>query len=98
MHYVYVMASRPNGMLYIDITANLKKRVKDHKLSIIPGFTEEYNVKTLVLYEGFETYELADQRATLYKQMSNRSWLISRIEENNPFWKDLYYQLEEVSV
>ena len=55
--FVYIVASKRNGTLYIGMTDDLLKRAWQHKESILPGFTRDYGVKKLVWYEVHETRE-----------------------------------------
>ncbi len=91
-YYVYLLASKRNGTLYTGITSNLKKRIWEHKNSIIAGFTKKYKVHILVYFE-----ETSDVRSaiTREKQLKNwkRKWKLNLIEKNNSTWKDLYYEL-----
>jgi putative endonuclease len=57
--YVYILASRRNGTLYIGMTDNLVARVWQHREGVVPGFTKQYKVKLLVWYEQHETRESA---------------------------------------
>ena len=86
--YVYIMASRRNGTLYVGVTNDLERRVAEHKAGLVPGFTEKYNVKTLVRCEEFSGITEALQRE---KQLKNwrRAWKIALIETANPEWRDL---------
>jgi len=87
--YVYIMANKPNGTLYIGSTNNLIRRVYEHKSDLIEGFTKKYGVHQLVYYEESNDMETARLRE---KQMQkwNRQWKINKIIEMNPEWKDLY--------
>ncbi len=87
--YVYIMASRRNGTLYIGVTSNLAQRVWEHREGLREGFTKRYGVKQLVYYELFEEAEFALLRETRLKRW-NRAWKIALIEEMNPDWADLY--------
>ena len=87
--YVYILASRRNGTLYIGMTDNLIQRVWMHRNSVLPGFTKRYRVKTLVWYEQHETREAALTRERQMKNW-NRAWKIQAIENMNPLWSDLY--------
>ena len=91
-YYVYIMASRPNGTLYIDMTNDLIRRVYEHKEGLADGFTKRYGVKTLVYYEIHETAEQALRREKTLKRWL-RDWKIALIENDNPYWDDLYQQL-----
>ncbi len=88
-YYVYILASKRNGTLYIGSTNELPKRVWQHKNKAVEGFTEKYGVDKLVHYEIAETREAAVQRERQLKKW-NRAWKIRLIEEKNPDWKDLY--------
>ena len=90
--YVYILASRKHGTLYIGVTSNLIRRVYDHKLKVVPGFTRRYGVDKLVYYEIFEEALQAIAREKQLKRW-RRDWKITLIEEHNPTWSDLYYGL-----
>ena len=90
--YVYILASRRNGTLYIGMTDNFSRRVWQHKSDEIPGFTRKYGVKILVWYDVFETREAAFRRERQMKEW-RRAWKLSLIEEGNPDWRDLYETL-----
>ena len=87
--YVYILASRRNGTLYIGVTSDLLKRVWEHKKKLSEGFTERYSVHKLVYYEQFQDAESALMREKRMKKY-NRKWKIDLIEKSNPDWKDLY--------
>ncbi|MGN6570458.1 MAG: GIY-YIG nuclease family protein [Pseudolabrys sp.] len=86
--YVYMLASKRNGTLYIGMTDDLLKRVWMHREDILPGFTRDYGVKTLVWYEAHESRESALARERQMKKW-NRAWKIELIEAGNPQWRDL---------
>ena len=90
--YVYILASKRHGTLYIGVTSNLVQRIWQHKNNIVKGFTEKYNVHTLVYYEQHGTMESA---ITLEKQMKKwkRDWKINLIEKDNPQWRDLWEEI-----
>lgn len=87
-YYVYMMASKGNGTLYIGLTNNLERRVYEHKSNIIKGFTEKYSVHMLVWYEITNSIESAIAREKQLKKWK-RKWKLNLIEEANPMWKDL---------
>lgn len=89
MHYVYILASKKNGTLYIGVTTDLKKRVWQHKNKEIEGFTKKYGVDKLVYFEPYDEYWEAANREKRLKKW-NRSWKIELIEMQNPDWNDLY--------
>jgi putative endonuclease len=87
--YVYILASRRNGTLYIGMTDNLIQRVWMHRNGVLPGFTKRYGVKALVWYEQHESREAALTRERQLKKW-NRAWKLQIIEQMNPTWSDLY--------
>jgi putative endonuclease len=87
--YVYVLASRIGGTLYIGVTNDLIRRVAEHRLKLVDGFTEKYEVHRLVYFEQFDDAENAIRREKRLKRW-NRAWKIRLIEELNPNWDDLY--------
>jgi putative endonuclease len=90
--FVYILASRRNGTLYIGMTDNLARRIWEHQTEIVPGFTKKYGVKTLVWYELHESREAAFQRERQLKKW-NRAWKLALIERSNPKWQDLASKL-----
>ena len=90
--YVYILASRRNGALYVGMTDDLVRRVWEHRIGAVPGFTRKYGVKMLVWYEQHETRETAFQRERQLKKW-NRAWKLQLIERFNPTWKDLAVDL-----
>ena len=91
-YYVYILASKKNGTLYTGVTSNLIKRVYEHKTNIIKGFTEKYNVHSLVYYEESNDILEAIAREKRIKKW-NRQWKIELIEGLNAEWRDLYYEI-----
>ena len=90
--YVYILASKKNGTLYIGLTSDLVKRAWEHKNKFQPGFTEKYNVTILVYYEIFYDITLVAAREKRLKEWK-RQWKIDLIEKINPDWKDLYHEI-----
>ena len=88
-YYVYILASKRNGTLYIGSTSELIGRTWQHKNKVVEGFTKKYGVNILVYYEIAETREAAALRERQLKKW-NRAWKIRLIEEKNKEWKDLY--------
>ena len=91
-YYVYILASKKNGTLYIGVTSDIVKRIYEHKKNLIDGFTKEYDVHDLVYYEQHNEIEEAILREKQMKKW-NRKWKIRCIEEMNPEWKDLYGEI-----
>jgi putative endonuclease len=87
--YVYILASHIGGTLYIGVTNDLVRRVAEHRLKIVEGFTKKYDVDRLVHFEQFDDIENAIRREKRLKKW-NRAWKIRLIEELNPNWDDLY--------
>ena len=87
--YVYILASRRNGTLYVGSTDTLSKRIWEHKEGVRPGFTAKYGVKMLVWWEPHDTRHGAFRRERQIKEWK-RAWKLSLIEKNNPDWRDLY--------
>ncbi len=89
--YVYILASRRNGTLYIGMTSNLEERCYAHREGLYDGFTKKYGVKQLVYYQLCERFETAVNREKTLKRW-RRQWKIDLIEKGNPYWTDLYHQ------
>ena len=90
--FVYLLASKPYGTLYIGVTSNLAERVWQHRKGLVPGFTKKYDVKTLVWFEEHETITAAIQRESSMKRWK-RDWKIELINKVNPDWNDLAHTL-----
>jgi putative endonuclease len=88
-HYVYLLASRKHGTLYLGVTNDIVRRVYEHRTKVAHGFTARYDVDKLV---WFEIYEDAVTAITREKELKKwwRDWKIRLIEEQNPAWGDLY--------
>ena len=91
-YWVYILASKLGGTLYIGVTSNLVKRVYEHRTKVVAGFTKEYGVHRLVYFEQHTDIEAAIHREKRLKKW-NRAWKIRLIEEVNPNWDDLYPQI-----
>ena len=90
--FVYILASRRNGTLYVGMTDDLVRRTWEHRNGVVPGFSRKYGVKSLVWYEVHDTREAAFQRERQIKKW-NRAWKIELIEKANPEWHDLWEQV-----
>ena len=87
--YVYIMANKPNGILYIGFTDNIQERVKEHKLKKYPNsFTAKYNCDKLIYLEDFNDGSFAKVREDQLKKWK-RDWKIQLIEVQNPSWMDI---------
>ena len=89
---VYILASKRNGTLYVGVTADLLKRVWEHKNDVVEGFTRRYGVHALVWLELHESMESAIAREKAIKEWQ-RAWKLELIEKANPEWRDLYFDL-----
>jgi putative endonuclease len=91
-YYVYILASKIGGTLYIGVTNNLIRRVYEHREKLADGFTKKYGVANLVYYEVHSDVEAAIIREKQMKKW-NRAWKVRVVEETNPNWNDLYAQI-----
>ena len=89
---VYMLASRPNGTLYVGVTSNLPVRIAQHKSGVIAGFTSQYRVHSLVWFEQHECMESAIGREKQLKAGS-RQRKLDMITAMNPDWRDLYPEI-----
>lgn len=91
--YVYILANKRNGTIYVGVTNNLERRVYEHKNDAFEGFTKKYAVHTLVYFEHHTDITAAIWREKCIKRW-NRKWKIELIEKENPEWKDLYHEIK----
>ena len=89
---VYILASRRNGTLYVGVTNNLARRLSEHKVKLVPGFTRKYNLDQLGYFEAFDSILEARAREHSLKRW-RRAWKIALIEKLNPDWHDLTAEL-----
>ncbi len=90
--FVYILASKRYGTLYIGVTSNILKRGWEHKEKVVEGFTKKYDVDKLVYYEIHDNAESAITREKQLKKW-NRDWKLKLINDFNPKWEDLYLTL-----
>ena len=86
--YVYILASKRNGTLYVGCTNDVHRRVREHRSGVVSGFTERYGVTRLVYVERHDDIRDAILRERRIKKW-NRAWKLRLIEEANPAWRDL---------
>jgi putative endonuclease len=91
-YWVYILASAPNGTLYVGVTNNLIRRTYQHREGIGDGFTHHYGIIRLVYFEAHDTARAAIQREKNIKHWSRR-WKIDLIVQDNPTWRDLYDEI-----
>ena len=92
-YYVYILTNSRNTVLYIGVTNDLARRISEHKLKLIKGFTSKYNIDKLVYYETF-----SDPNQAIHREKELKGWLrskkISLINSVNPDFKDLSLEWE----
>lgn len=96
-YYVYILASKPGGTLYIGITNDIVRRVWEHKTFLHPScFTAKYNVTRLVHLDTFDNVMTAIQHEKRLKKWK-RKWKLDLITQTNPFWHDLSINYQHVA-
>ena len=87
-YFVYILASRYKGTVYVDVTRDLSRRVGEHKGGFVPGFARNYKFINLVYYEEYASILEARASERVLKRWK-REWKIKLIESVNPTWRDL---------
>ncbi|MEM9996915.1 MAG: GIY-YIG nuclease family protein [Bacteroidota bacterium] len=90
--FVYILASKPNGTLYVGVTSNVMQRMQEHRDGAVKGFTKRYGVNRLVYLEPYENMRDAVERERRLKRW-NRAWKLDLIRASNPTWRDLTDEL-----
>ena len=93
LFYTYILTNRNHTVLYIGVTANLKRRLKQHKQKSNTGFTGKYNLDKLIYFESTPYVNNAIKREKQLKKW-NREWKENLINEINPDWNDLGWMVE----
>ena len=88
-YYVYILASRRDGVIYIGVTNDMVRRVYEHRIQAVPGFTSKYNITRLVWFEIYDDPISAISREKVLKKWK-RSWKVRLIDKGNPEGNDLY--------
>jgi len=91
-YFVYILANRRHGALYVGVTNDLARRMTEHKARLVPGFTERYGIDTLVYVEEYGSILEAREREPAVKRW-RRAWKVALIEKLNPEWRDLSDQI-----
>jgi putative endonuclease len=91
-YFVYLLASRKDGALYIGVTNDLVRRAYEHRTKATPGFTSRYNITRLVWFEMYDDPMNAIMREKELKKW-RRAWKIALIEKDNPDWRDLFEEI-----
>ena len=90
--FVYILTNINNRVLYVGVTANIQKRIFEHKEKLIDGFSKKYNLTKLVYYESLGTIVDA-----ILREKQIKGWLrkkkLDLINAMNPHWDDLYQRL-----
>jgi len=86
--YTYILANKPGGTLYIGVTSDLLKRIWEHEVGVVDGFSKKYGCKTLIYYEQHDDITAAIVREKQLKKW-NRAWKLRLINQHNPEWKKI---------
>ncbi len=92
--WLYFMTNRRNGVLYVGVSADMPRRVWEHRTGTMEGFTERYGLTRLVYYEWHDGIIDAIQREKNIKHWKP-AWKVDLIEKMNPEWTDLYETLNQ---
>jgi putative endonuclease len=87
-YFVYILATRPRGPIYIGVTNDLARRLSEHRSGLIKGHAWKYNIHLLVHVEAFGDIDEAIAREKRLKRWA-RAWKHELIEASNPEWRDL---------
>ena len=87
-YYVYILASKIRGTLYVGVTNDLQRRIYEHKKGVKKVFTQKYSINKLVYFECFQNINEAIYREKNLKKWK-RNWKIKLIEDKNKKWLDL---------
>jgi putative endonuclease len=89
IYYVYILTNKFRGTLYIGVTSDLQRRIKEHEAKCVDGFTKKYGLSRLIYVESFD-YVLDALNFEKRLKRWHREWKINLIEKNNPKWNNLY--------
>ena len=87
--YVYILASKPRGVLYTGVSSNPPTRIEQHKSGAAAGFTAKHRVNRLVWFQGFDDIRDAIDHEKRLKRW-RRDWKIKLVEASNPTWEELH--------
>ena len=87
--YLYILASRRNGTLYVGVTSDLVKRIEEHRQKLVEGFTKKYEITDLVYFGTYEDIRDAIIRERQIKEWKQK-WKTELLQSVNPYWRDLY--------
>ena len=92
MYFVYIMANRRRGTIYVGVTNDIVRRTYEHREGLVPGFTKTHDCKRLVWYATFGDIDLAILEEKRIKKWL-RPWKDQLIEQQNPDWRDLWWDI-----
>ncbi len=92
MYFVYIMANRKRGTIYVGVTNDIVRRAYEHREGLVPGFTKTHGCKHLVWYATFGDIQLAILEEKRIKKW-RRPWKDQLIETLNPGWRDLWWDI-----
>jgi putative endonuclease len=87
-YFVYLLANRRYGVLYVGVTNDLARRIDQHRQKVVRGFTAKYGIVKLVYFEEFESILEARAREYALKRW-RRAWKLALVDKVNPEWRDL---------
>jgi putative endonuclease len=90
--WVYIVSNKPNGTIYVGVTADIRRRAYEHREGLVEGFSKTYGLKQLVYAEEHPSITEAIQREKTLKRWP-RGWKVRLIHSINPDWNDLYETL-----
>ena len=90
----YLVANRRYGAVYAGSTSNLVQRTYQHRNLLIDGHTKENGCTRLVWFEMHSDLQQARLRERQIKKWK-RAWKIRLIEEANPDWRDLWFDIRQ---
>ncbi|WP_417683819.1 GIY-YIG nuclease family protein [Roseibium sp.] len=91
-YYVYILANKPHGAIYVGSARDLRNRIEQHQTGIPGSHTEKYNIKTLIYFETYDEVMDAVHRERRLKRW-RRSWKDDLINQVNPDWRDIRDQI-----
>ena len=91
-YYVYILASRKDGAIYVGITNDIVRGIYEHRIKAVPGFTSKYNITRLVWFEIYDDPISGISREKELKKWK-RAWKVQLIEAKNSQWEDLYDEI-----
>ena len=91
-YFVYMVANRRHGALYTGVTNDIVRRTYEHREGLVEGFSKTHGCKHLVWFAVHEDVEAAIRHEKRLKKWL-RPWKDALIEETNPDWRDLWWEI-----